>query len=120
MKLYLDDDIASQRLAQILRAAGHDVQLPADVGLTGKPDAIHLAHACREQRACLSRNYADFEDLHDLVVAVNGQHAGILIVRRDNDPRRNLAPHAIVRAIAKLIAAQTPIENQYIIVNHWR
>ena len=120
MKLYLDDDIASHRLAQLLRTAGHDVQLPLDVSLGGKADAIHLAHATRQQRACVSRNYTDFEDLHDLVAAVQGRHPGILIVRRDNDPKHNLTPRAIVRSIGNLIAAQVPIQNQYIILNHWR
>lgn len=120
MRLYLDDNLASQQLAQRLCSAGHDVQLPAEVGMAGKPDAAHLAHAVRDRRACLSQNYGDFQDLHDLVTAVQGHHPGILIVRQDNDPRRDLTPGGIVRALGKLLAAGVPVADRYIILNHWR
>ncbi|HZU35189.1 MAG TPA: DUF5615 family PIN-like protein [Gemmataceae bacterium] len=120
MRLYLDDDSASPLLARLLRNASHDVQAPADAGMAGKDDAIHLAHAVRQQRVLRSRNYTDFENLHDLVAAVQGHHPGILVVRQDNNPRRDLAPGGIVRAIANLLAGGVPIGNQYIILNHWR
>ncbi len=35
MRLYLDDDIAWGLLANLLRKAGHDVQVPSDCGMTG-------------------------------------------------------------------------------------
>jgi predicted nuclease of predicted toxin-antitoxin system len=120
MKLYLDDDLASPLLARLLRSAGHDVQLPGDVGLAGKADAVHFAHAVRQGRACLTRNYGDFQNLHDLVGAVQGHHPGILVVRQDNDPKRDLKNRDIVRAIGKLQAAAVPIPDQYIILNVWR
>ena len=59
MRLYLDEDLASPLLARLLRNAGHDVQLPADVGLGGKADPLCLTHAIREDRVLLSRNYCD-------------------------------------------------------------
>jgi hypothetical protein len=37
----------------------------------------------------LTHDPEDFEDPHDLVIAAAGHHAGILIVRFDNDPRHN-------------------------------
>ncbi len=86
MRVYLDDNLASPLLARLLLNAGHDVRVPGDAGLVGKPDAVHLAHCARDLRVCFSQNYGDFEDLHDLVVAVLGKHPGIVIVRRDNDP----------------------------------
>ena len=49
-----------------------------------------------------------------------GTHPGILIVRRDNDRRRDLTPRGIVTAISHLVAANVPIENEFIILNHWR
>jgi hypothetical protein len=120
MRLYLDDDFASPVLAQMLRNANHDVQLPSDVGYSGKDDPIHLTHTVREGRALLTRNYGDFENLHNLVMTVKGHHPGMLVVRRDNDPRRNLSYRDIVGAIGKLEAAAVPLEDQYIILNHWR
>ena len=120
MRLYLDDDSASHVLANLLRKAGHDVQLPADVGLAGKADAIHERHAIKEDRVCLTRNYDDFEDLHLLVLQAQGHHPGILVVRRDDSSKRNLSPADIVRAIRNLLAAGAPIVDQYIILNAWQ
>ena len=57
MRLYLDDDSAEALLVALLRQAGHDVQVPADVGMLGQPDAVHLAHDVRENRVLLSRNH---------------------------------------------------------------
>jgi hypothetical protein len=120
MRLYLDDDSASALLQRLLQAAGHDVQVPADVGLSGEPDGIHLTHPIRDNRVCLSRNYRDFEILHLLVLQAQGHHPGILVVRRDNDPRRNLSPRDIVRAIRNLETAGITLADRYEILNHWQ
>lgn len=120
MRIYLDDDSAWPVLAKMLSTAGHDVQRPGDVGLVGHLDAIHLTHAIEEGRACLTRNYDDFLALHHLVEKSHGRHAGILVVRQDNDPSRDLTPKGIVAAIRKLEASGVPVENEYIVLNHWR
>ena len=120
MRLYLDDDSTSALLVRLLRQAGHDVRLPAEIGMSGAKDSVHLMHAVLEDRVCLSHNYDDFEDLHNLVLTVHGHYPGILVVRKDNDPSRDLKPAGIVRAIRNLEAAGVPIADQYIILNHWR
>jgi predicted nuclease of predicted toxin-antitoxin system len=92
MMLYIDDDSIDPHLIRLLRRDGHDVQVPADVGLAGRSDQVHLAHAIRNRRALLTRNCDDFEALHDLVVfAANGHHAGILVVLFDSNPRNNMS-----------------------------
>ena len=116
MSLYLDDDIASPLLDRLLRQAGNDTQLPVEAGLSGSDDPVHLTHAVREDRVLLSRNYKDFE----IIMQVDGHYPGILIVRRDNDPTRDLRPPGIVRAIRNLVAASVPLADQFIILNHWR
>jgi hypothetical protein len=68
----------------------------------------------------LTHNSDDFELLHDLVRLVGGHHPGLLIVRKDNDPRRDLNPRRIVRALANLVAANVPTADEYIVLNHWR
>jgi hypothetical protein len=120
MNLYLDDDVASPLLAQLLRNAGHDVQLPMDVGFSGEEDAVHLRHAATNGRAIITGYHDDFKDLHWLVIDLQGHHPGILIVRKDNDPRRDLTPAGIVRAMRKLLAATAPLADQCIVLNHWR
>jgi len=120
MRLYLDDDSASHLLTRLLQKAGHDVQIPADVGLDGREDPVHLAHAIKEDRVLLSHNYRDFELLHLLILQAQGHHPGIFVVRQDNDPRRDLTARGIVRAIQKLLAAAVPMRDEYVILNHWR
>ncbi len=120
MMLYLDDDSASLLLAQLLGRAGHDVQRPVEVGMVGKDDSVHLAHAVGTGRILISHNHRDFENLHDLVVAVRGIHPGILVVRKDNNPKRDLTDRGIVRAIGKLMASGVPIAGQFYVLNHWR
>jgi len=120
MKLYLDDDIAQTLLVRLLRQAGHDVVTPADLGLAGQSDPIHLLQAMREQRAILSHNYDDFRILHEILMEGKGHHPGILIVRKDNNPSRDLKPSGIVRALRNLQSAGVSINDQYIILNHWR
>jgi hypothetical protein len=61
MRLYLDDDSAGPRLAQLLRNAGHDVELPHGIGLSGEPGPVHLTHALGATRVLLTKNYRDFQ-----------------------------------------------------------
>jgi predicted nuclease of predicted toxin-antitoxin system len=120
MNLYLDDDSVDATLIRLLQHAGHDVQIPADVGLSGDDDSVHLTHAIRNDRVLLSHNHRDFRNLHNLVVQAQGHHHGTLIVRKDNDPTRDLKPAGIVRAIRNLEHAGVAVKDEYHILNHWR
>jgi hypothetical protein len=121
MRLYIDDDSVDANLIRLLRRDGHDVQVPVDVGLAGSSDQAHLAHAIRNKRAILTRNSDDFEDLHDLVVfAAHGHHEGILVVLFDNNPRNNMSPGDIVRAVRNLENAGIAIADEYHELNHWQ
>jgi hypothetical protein len=120
MRIYLDDDSAGPLLARLLRAAGHDVRLPTDVNLSGQSDPVHLRHAISGGWLLLSHNHDDFKELHLLVLEAQGHHPGILIVRRDNNPKRDLNQRGIVVAIGKLLAASAPLADEFVILNHWR
>jgi hypothetical protein len=120
MRLYLDDNSANPVLVKLLQKSHHDVEVPRDAGLSGEADPVHLRHAIIATRVMLTRNYDDFLDLHDLILAAQGHHPGILVVREDNDPRRDMKPGDIVRALANLEAAGVPIADSYLILNHWR
>lgn len=68
MRLYLDDDTASAVLTNLLRKAGHEVQLPSDVGMSGAADAVHLTRAIHDNRVCVTKNHDDFWILHNLIM----------------------------------------------------
>ena len=59
-------------------------------------------------------------ELHDVVQVTQGIHYGILVIRSDNDPRRDMTGRSIVNAIGRLEPASVPIRNEMHILNHWR
>jgi hypothetical protein len=81
---------------------------------------VHLTHAVLDDRVLLTHNHDDFDELHNLVRVVGGHHPGVLVVCRDNNPKRDLDQKGIVRAIGKLVAAGVSIADQFTILNHWR
>jgi hypothetical protein len=120
MNLYLDDDSAKASLVMLLRKGGHQVTIPADAGIAGVSDPRHLIHTVQHQLVLLTRNHDDFEDLHLLVQITGGNHPGLLVVRSDNDPRRDMKDRDIARAIANLERAGAPITGEFHVLNHWR
>jgi hypothetical protein len=120
MNLYLDDNSDDLVLAALLRKAGHAVGRPVDFGLAGASDARHLEQAIRIGLVVLTADREDFRDLHGLVRTSGGSHSGILVVRYDNDPKRDMKPKHIVAAIGKLERSGVSIVNQIAVLNQWR
>jgi hypothetical protein len=120
MNLYLDDDMAKGALVTRLRRAGHRVVVPADVNLSGVWDPGHLLHAVQHGLVLVSKNHDDFKELHLLVQATNGRHTGMVILRADNDPSRDMKDSEIVRAVHNLEQSGVPLANEFHILNHWR
>jgi hypothetical protein len=116
LKIYLDDCASAKELVARLRAAGHQVQTPAEASTAGIEDALHLQHAAREGYVLLTRDADDFAALH----AQSQEHAGILAVCQDNDPNRDMTYAEIVRAIANLEAARVAVAKAYHVLNAWR
>ena len=85
-----------------------------------KSDAVQLAFAVGEERVLISANHDDFEDLHDLVLICGGHHEGVLVVRRDNDPTRDMTVRAIARAVMKVAKAMPDLRNIFQVLNQWR
>jgi predicted nuclease of predicted toxin-antitoxin system len=120
VRVLVDENMSSRRLAARLQSAGHDVLLALDVGLVSISDAGVLAWAVAQNRAVLTRDHEDFAALHDLVMAVGGHHKGILVVRFDNDPRHNLTERAITAAIGNLESSGVAVADSIHVLNHWR
>lgn len=103
MEVYLDDDdVDDDHLISVALREGHRLLSPRGIGLRGVADAVHLREAVSRKVPILSRNYRDFPDLHDLVVAVGGSHHGVILIRRDNDPTRDMSHLQIARALTRL------------------
>ena len=120
MNLYLDDDTADRRVVAFLTRAGHRVIIPAEVQLRGAPDAQHLIYAIQQSLVIMTRNHDDFLDLHDVVLTAQGRHPVIIVIRLDNDSRRDMTHRQIVASLSRLESSGAPLANQFYILNHWR
>ncbi len=96
------------------------METPDDVGKRGKKDPEQFMHAIQSGRRILTRNHDDFRLLHELILLSGGHHPGVLVIRGDNDPTRDMLPPHIARALGNLEAASVPIADEYHILNHWR
>ena len=115
LSIYLDDCANDRRLVRLLRAAGHAVTIPADVGLTGADDPDHFRHAAANGLVVLTKNPLDFERLHQ----AHPVHAGVFAVYQDNRPG-DMTPTDITRAVGNIEAAGVPIAGQFVVLNAWR
>ncbi len=120
MNLYVDDNMNKALLVTLLRKAGHQVTLPADVGTAGATDARHFVHAVTNALLILTKDHDDFEDLHLVVQVTKGQYPGILAIRQENDARRDMKDRDIVRAIGNLERAGVPLADIFHVLNYWR
>ena len=115
LKLLIDEDSLELLLVTLLRKAGHDVITVNEVGLSGQSDRVVFDYACRQKRLLLTRNYDDFQSLHE----ANPIHPGICVVYGDANPSKQMSFKAIVKALANLEASGLPLANQFIALNHW-
>ena len=120
MRFLIDENMSSTVLASRLRAQGHHPVMAGDVGLLSMTDPRVFIYSIVQDLPVLTRDAEDFEDLHALVIASAGHHAGILIVRFDNDPRRNLTDRGLGTAITKLEASGVGIRDRIHVLNQWR
>jgi Domain of unknown function (DUF5615) len=104
----------------MLRKAGHDVLIPADIGMSGSHDAVHLLRSLQDRRTILTKNYIDFEPLHKLIVGCGGTHFGVVLIRNDHDQRKNMSFKTIVSALANVEQAYVNFKDELITLNDWR
>jgi hypothetical protein len=120
VNVYVDDDLDSDRLIRLAANHGHQFISPRAVGLRGAADAAHLTYAVLQSLPLLSGNTGDFESLHELAQALQGHHFGILLVYGERDLQRQMKAAHIVRALTQVEAAQMPLANALIVLNHYR
>jgi predicted nuclease of predicted toxin-antitoxin system len=77
-RLYLDQDVPVQ-LAGMLRAQGVDVLTTLEARALGQDDPDQLATAVAADRAIVTHNRVDFEDLHEKYLLEGHSHCGVLI-----------------------------------------
>ena len=102
LKLLIDEDSQDKLLVSQLKQVGHDVLTVTDLDLLGQPDHLILARAVLEDRVLLTSNCDDFAILSAQLLSQKQHHPGILLVRKYNNPTKDMNYRAIVQAIANL------------------
>jgi hypothetical protein len=82
LRIYFDEDFASDTHANVLIEYRHDVLRPHDVGLLGHSDEEHLVFATSVERLLISYNPHDFLRIHTEWMNDGRKHAGILLVHK--------------------------------------
>ncbi|MGD8329782.1 MAG: DUF5615 family PIN-like protein [Acidobacteriota bacterium] len=100
MKLYLDEMI-SPRVAEGLRARGHDVVAAVERDTLGRSDARQLAVAIEEQRALVTFDVRDFSIIARAAASARTEHWGIILVPRARFERGEIG--ALVNALDALL-----------------
>jgi predicted nuclease of predicted toxin-antitoxin system len=114
LRLLIDDDSQDKVLVRLLREAGHDVVTVKEAGLMSQPDSTVFSYALAKNRILLTLNCRDFQALHQ----ANPNHPGIFVVYQEAEPLKKMSFKIIVLAIANLEAANIPLMNQFISLNH--
>ncbi len=81
IRLYFNGDV-SVFVAELLRSHGFDVLTTREAQQLGNSDAAQLQYAVEHQRAVLTHNRVDFEQLHAEALETQQLHPGILAANR--------------------------------------
>jgi hypothetical protein len=108
LRLCLDENLRSKELRSRLLAGGHEV-IDAELGLS---DPEVWVFAQQHHAVVLTGNAVDFEPL----ARAAEHHPGLLLVYRDNDPRRDMTSADIATAVGNAEAANGGVLNGRILV----
>ena len=81
LRLYFDEDVSAS-IVENLRQRGFDVLSARDASRLHLDDDTQLAFAAAEERALLTHNRFDFEQLHGRYLAEGRRHYGVILAKR--------------------------------------
>jgi hypothetical protein len=112
LRIYVDEDTASDQLIARLRSAGHEVLEP----LRGMSDVRCWHHARAKSAVVLTTNARD-----SVALAEIGAHHGLLLVYRENAPTRDMTARAIAVAVDRVAETHPDgISDQILTLNGFR
>jgi predicted nuclease of predicted toxin-antitoxin system len=99
------DEMISPRIARELREAGHDVQaIKKDrADLVGRTDRELIQRMSGEGRAIVTNDVADFQVIHERMLAAGEDHAGIVFTFDATMPRRKATIDQWMSALTDLL-----------------
>lgn len=105
MRLLLDEHY-SPRIAEHLRAQGHDVTaVVAQPAMAGLADRTLITAARRDGRALLTENVGDFVPIATELTRAGTPHAGIILANPHRFPRSRDGMGRLIEALRDLLLA---------------
>jgi hypothetical protein len=104
--IYLDDCAVDHRIVRPLRAAGHVLYLPSELGVGGQSDERHLITAAQLDAVLVTHNQQDVAPLHHRWQREGRSHPGIVLVRQQLDLGTKLAA---LHRVARLLTAEAAV-----------
>jgi predicted nuclease of predicted toxin-antitoxin system len=100
------DEMISPRIARELRERGHDAQaIKRDrPDLAGRADRELVERMAKERRTIVTNDVADFQIVHDRMLATGQAHAGIVFTFDASMPRNKAAIPLWVKRLTDLLA----------------
>lgn len=98
-RLYLDEDV-DVLVARLLKARGFSAITTQEADRIGQTDREQLAYAVEQERALLTHNRQDFEQLAEQYVRDDCSHYGIILATRR-------PPHQLTRRLLQLLDSLT-------------
>lgn len=117
MNVLIDEDSQSKILIGLLKKSGHSVLTVAELGVNSKSDPEILKLATENNRVLLTKNCADFAELHKLNLIC---HSGIIAIYQNANPKKSMSYDQIVAAIDNFEKSDTTVHGQFIDLNHYR
>jgi hypothetical protein len=102
VRLFLDEHF-SPRIAELLRAGGHDVGSILERGLAGMADRLLIAAAHDEGRALVTENVADLLKIAVELAHLDAHHSGIILTNAHRFPRSQDGIGRLVRSLDRLL-----------------
>ena len=116
LKIYLDENIACLAFKNLLLKNGFEVLTPKEAGLGGQNDAVQLKYAKEHGCVLLTKNPADFLELHQ----AEPNHSGIVGIYQDNDVKKDMSHLDIMLTLKKMAQKHFVFTNNFIVLNHYR
>jgi predicted nuclease of predicted toxin-antitoxin system len=114
------DEMISPRIARELRDHGHDVQaVKRDrPDLASRDDRELIRAMATERRAIVTNDIADFQAIHDQLLAAGDEHYGMIFTFDATMPRSKGATPHWVQTLSELLAEHTSDESLRNRVHH--
>lgn len=116
LPFYFDDDTVNSNLVRAARKHGLKVIIPADCGMVGADDDVHLKYAADHSLVLLTDNRQDFSRIHNEWLIIGREHSGIAL-----SFQMRFSVGEKLRRILNIASAHTADEmkNNLVYISNW-